>query len=67
MLNLKQIPITCLLIASLIAAVTTGCRHTGEVRQILSFDSDWLFDIILIFPPQGKIHEVHHGIPYVWH
>jgi len=42
-LNFKQIPIICLLIVSLIAAISTGCKHTVEIRQNLSFDSDWRF------------------------
>ena len=39
----KQIPIFCLLIVSLIAAVSTGCKHVVEIRQNLSFDLDWRF------------------------
>jgi beta-galactosidase len=43
MLNFKQIPIICLVIASLIATLTIGYASTGETRQIRSFDSDWRF------------------------
>jgi len=43
MLNFKQIPITYLVIAALIATLTSGYSGAGETRQIQSFDSDWRF------------------------
>jgi beta-galactosidase len=43
MLYFKQIPITCLIILSLIASLTSKCAGNGEPRQIQSFDRDWRF------------------------
>jgi beta-galactosidase len=43
MMNFKQIPISCLVMASLIAPVTSECARTGETRKIQSFDSGWRF------------------------
>ena len=42
-LNFKLIQISWLLAAFLIAAVSTGCKHSVEIRQNLSFDSNWRF------------------------
>jgi beta-galactosidase len=43
MWNLKQIQMTCFVIASLLATLTFGSSGAGETRQILSFDTDWRF------------------------
>lgn len=43
MLNFKQIPITYLVIAVLIATLTSGCTSTEKTKRIQSFDSDWRF------------------------
>jgi beta-galactosidase len=43
MVNLNQIKITCLFIASLIAVLINGCAGSEETRQIQPFDLDWRF------------------------
>jgi beta-galactosidase len=43
MLNIKQIPITCLFSAALIATVICGCAGSAKIRQIQSFEMDWRF------------------------
>lgn len=43
MMNFKQIPITYLVIAVLIATLTSGCTSTEKTKRIQSFDSDWRF------------------------
>jgi beta-galactosidase len=43
MLNIKQIPITCLAISFVIVTLISGCKHTVEIKQNESFDLDWRF------------------------
>ena len=44
MLNIKQIPITCLFSAALIATVNSGCAGNGKIEKIQSFDTGWRFN-----------------------
>jgi beta-galactosidase len=44
MLNIKQIPITCLFSAALIATVNSGCADNGKIEKIQSFDTGWRFN-----------------------
>src|SRR6266540_3696859 len=41
--SIKKSQITFWLVDSLIAAVTTACKHSAEIRQIESFDLNWRF------------------------
>lgn len=43
MLNFKQTPINCLIIAVLIVTLFSGCAGSGQTGQIQSFDFDWRF------------------------
>jgi hypothetical protein len=43
MLNIKQVPITCLFSAALIATVNSGCAGNGKIEKIQSFDTGWRF------------------------